>query len=91
MVQGLPLSVTAGTVTEKDFSHVKVGDTVIRFFVGKEIPMIVTSVDDNLITAGLGWQFERKTGFEYDPDCHSGSEFGVIISHLIEKKDGSNG
>src|SRR5262249_41247505 len=77
-VEGLPETVKAA-----DFRHIKVGDIVYRRFIGKTEPMKVTAVDDSLITAGLGWQFERNTGFEYDEDCRSGSKFGIIISHLV--------
>lgn len=75
----------AQKISATDFTHVVVGDVVTRRFVGKDMKMKVTAVDDKLITAGLGWQFERKTGWEYDPDCRSGSEYGITISYLIKE------
>jgi len=68
-----------------DFSHVKVGDIVTRWFLEKPMRMRVTEVDDKLITAGMGWQFERATGVEYDPDLFWGTEFGSTGSYLIEE------
>lgn len=68
-----------------DFSHVKVGDTVTRWFAERFHRLRVTAVDDKLITAGMGWQFERTTGVEYDPDLRWGTEFGRVGSFLIEE------
>lgn len=70
-----------------DFSNVKVGDFVTRWFVGNPMRMRVTDVDNKLITAGLGWQFEKSTGAEYDPDLGWGTEFGTTGSYLIKEYD----
>ena len=60
------------------FKNVKVGDIVTRNLCGILMEMRVTKVDDKLITAGMGWTFDRETGAEIDDDCgwtneHTGS------------------
>lgn len=67
----------------QSFESIVVGDIVIRNFYGDLQKMKVSAVDDTLITAGMGWQFERLTGYEYDEDLRSGSKFGKIISFLV--------
>lgn len=64
------------------FKHIKVGDVVCREFVGRQL-MKVTAVDDELITAGMGWQFNREDGHEWDPDVPSITG----ISRLVELND----
>lgn len=66
------------------FRDIKVGDSVTRSFAGRRVRMLVTEVKDDLLTAGLGWEFERDTGFEYDELCQSGTKYGRIISHLVK-------
>jgi len=61
---------------------VKVRDIITRNLCGKTMQMKVTAVDDFKITAGMGWMFERATGFEYDPDLHWGTEWGATGSFL---------
>lgn len=73
------------------FRHVKVGDIVTRWFADKPMQMRVTEVDEKLITAGMGWQFERDTGAEYDPELHWGTEFGRTGSHLLTEEDFEEG
>lgn len=67
-----------------DFTHVKPGDTVLRDFAGSVRPLLVTSVDAELIYTGGGWRFDRRTGFEDDPDLGVGWRFGFTISRLIK-------
>lgn len=67
------------------FKHIKVGDTIIRDLSGCIMKMIVTNIDDHLITAGMGWQFDRETGWEEDSDLGWGREFGRTGSHLIKE------
>jgi hypothetical protein len=70
-------------VTPRDFRHLKVGDEVTRMLAGVvEMKLQVTEVDENFIYCGP-WTFERVTGFEYDPEIGSGSEFGIIASFLV--------
>lgn len=69
------------------FFHVKVGDTVTREFYGEKQKWVVTAVDKDLITVGLGWTFDRRTGFEEDPDLGLGVKFGVTISRLIHETE----
>lgn len=52
------------------FKDVKVGDVVCRVFCGRQL-MKVTAVSDELITAGMGWTFNREDGHEWDEDCPS--------------------
>lgn len=73
-----------------DFTHVKVGDTVTRLLAGK-IPMRlrVTEVTDVKIIAGIGWEFDRKTGAEIDDDLNWGPPPKVTGSFLVEQDDTS--
>ena len=70
-------------VKPQSFVHIAVGDVVTRNFYGDLQRMQVSAVDEHLITAGMGWQFERLTGYEYDEDCRSGSKYGLIMSFLV--------
>ncbi len=53
------------------FKHIKVGDVVTRNFFGGLQHLRVTAVSEELITAGMGWTFDRETGREVDEDCPS--------------------
>lgn len=64
------------------FKHIKVGDVITRNMAGIEMKMKVSSVDDKLITAGMGWQFDRETGWEVDLDLGWGPEYGRTGSYL---------
>jgi hypothetical protein len=68
------------------FQDVKVGDTVNRKMGGVVVmPLKVTAVDEKFVYCGP-WQFERDTGYEYDPGMGWGSKFGVTGS-FIEKAE----
>ncbi len=71
----------------RDFSHVVVGDIVVRMLAGV-IPcwLRVTEVTDTLIRGGgpNGWTFDRKTGIEEDPDLGWGVASGITGSFLTE-------
>jgi hypothetical protein len=67
------------------FKHVKVGDIVTRLFAGKHYRMRVTDVSETLITAGMGWQFDRETGVEEDADLGWGVRFGLTGSRLVQE------
>ena len=59
-------------VLQRDFSHVKVGDIVLRMLSGV-VPMKlkVSEVTDTLILCGpkdVGWAFERRSGAEVDEE-----------------------
>lgn len=76
--------------TSKDFSDVQVGDTVVRMLAGiVRMEMKVVLVSDKFIYTGspddAGWKFERNTGFEYDPEIGSGTEFGSVASFLVKE------
>lgn len=64
------------------FEHIKVGDAVCREFCGRQL-MKVTAVDEELITAGMGWTFRRTDGREVDPDVPSITG----CSRLVELND----
>lgn len=68
------------------FKDVKVGDVVCREFCGRQL-MKVTAVDDELITAGMGWQFNREDGVEWDPDCPSVSGMSRLVELNNEEKE----
>lgn len=70
------------------FRDLKVGDTVTRMLAGK-IPMkvVITQVDDNLITCAGGWTFDRNTGVEEDEYLEWGVKFGVTGSYLALDKE----
>lgn len=77
-------------VMSKNFSDVEVGDTVVRMLAGVvRMEMKVLLVDDEFIYTGspddAGWRFERNTGFEYDPEMNSGTEFGSVASFLVKE------
>lgn len=67
------------------FRDVKVGDIVTRNMAGVIMRMVVTEVDDKLITAGMGWQFDRDTGCEEDAALGWGRAFGISGSRLIKE------
>lgn len=67
------------------FRDVKVGDTVTRNFAGIIQEWKVTEVTDRLIICGMGWSFDRETGWEEDEDCGWGVAHGRTGSHLIER------
>lgn len=65
------------------FMHVKVGDTVTRVLFGiVKREWKVTSVTDKLIVIGMGWSFDRETGWEEDEELHWGVKYGVSGSYL---------
>lgn len=64
------------------FMDVKVGDTVTRVFCGIEREWKVTSVTDKLIVIGMGWSFDRETGWEEDEYFHWGVDYGQTGSYL---------
>jgi hypothetical protein len=70
--------------SDGDFTHVRPGDTVIREFFGQQFELTVAHVDDELIHTTGGWQFDRRTGFEDDPELGLGWRFGVTISRLVK-------
>jgi hypothetical protein len=65
-----------------NFMDVKIGDTVTRNFYGYMQPLEVTGVDDILIYTKGGWNFDRATGFEEDPEIGMGVAFGITCSFL---------
>lgn len=67
------------------FKHVKVGDIVHRDFSGKIYQIRMTAVDDKLITAGMGWQFDRETGVEEDEVLQWGVKYGRTGSRIVPK------
>jgi len=70
-----------------DFTHVRPGDTVVREFYGMLTTLVVTEIDDELIYTGEGWwTFDRRTGFEHDPELGVGWRFGVTISRLVSSQ-----
>lgn len=66
------------------FEDVKVGDTVTRDFFSNKQKMKVTKVTAELITAGMGWTFDPKTGAEIDDDLGYGPKYGVTCSSLVK-------
>lgn len=66
-----------------DFTDVRPGDTVVREFYGQHMRLQVERIDDELIHTTSGHQFDRRTGFEDDPELGCGWRFGVTISRLI--------
>ncbi len=69
-----------------NFRHIKVGDFVTRNFCGMKTILQVTSVSDTLITAGMGWTFNRETGLEEDIDCPSISRCSHLIKEIKENE-----
>jgi hypothetical protein len=67
------------------FKDVKVGDVVCREFCGRQL-MKVTAVDDELITAGMGWQFNREDGHEWDPDVPSIGSMSRLVKLTEEEQ-----
>lgn len=65
------------------FEHIKIGDIVVRDFLGMKQQMRVTEVSKGLITAGMGWTFDIRTGMEVDHYLHYGPEYGRTCSFLI--------
>lgn len=70
--------------SDGDFTHVRPGDTVVREFCGKLLPLRVDRIDHELIYTVGGWRFDRRTGFEDDPELGVGWRFGVTISRLVK-------
>ncbi|MGE4115869.1 MAG: hypothetical protein AB7G36_16985 [Candidatus Nanopelagicales bacterium] len=71
--------------SDGDFTHVRPGDTVIRDFCDQRFELTVDRIDDELIYTTGGWRFDRRTGFEDDPELGLGWRFGVTISRLIKQ------
>lgn len=70
------------------FKDVKVGDLVTREMCGrKELRQKwkVTGVTPDLITIGMGWTFDPKTGAEIDEDLHWGPKYGATGSFLVKE------
>jgi hypothetical protein len=83
-----PVSNDATLASAGDFTGVRPGDTVYREFYGQVMPLVVTRIDDELIYTGDGgWMFDRRTGFEHDPDIGVGWRLGVTISRLVRPQD----
>lgn len=72
-------------LTQEELSQLKVGDTVTRNFCGIYRDWRITSIKDNLITIGMGWMFDLKTGAEVDDDLQWGPEHGITGSYLCVK------
>lgn len=68
------------------FQHLVVGDTVIRDFYGIMQPLVIESIEGNIMTVKGGWMFERDTGIEHDPELGFGSAFGITCSILVPSK-----
>lgn len=83
------------------FSHLKPGDKVIRLLCGVKMQMVVTNVENGLITVDAldpkfgqisgGWTFDVETGVEEDADLEWGVKFGRTGSYLVrEINDGES-
>jgi hypothetical protein len=73
-----------------DFTHVKVGDKVVRMLAGKiRMELTVTAVEETKIVCGW-WDFDRATGAEIDEDLGWGPPPLITGSFLVheEKVDG---
>jgi hypothetical protein len=82
--QGQPATFSGVIESAGDFTSVRPGDTVYREFYGHITALKVSRIDDELIYTGdEGWMFDRRTGFEHDPDLGFGWRPGVTISRLI--------
>ena len=82
-----------------DFSHLKPGDqvlrllceqTVMRMVVREVLPTVLVcdAVLEGSSTFPGGWEFDRKTGLEEDPELEWGVEFGKSGSRLIDPSEG---
>ena len=80
-----------------DFFHLKPGDQVLRLLGERTMLMGVREVHhavlvcdalykDNTTFPG-GWEFDRKTGIEEDPELGWGVEFGKSGSRLIHPEE----
>lgn len=67
------------------FEHLKVGDYVTREMCGLKEKWKVTSITSELITIGMGWTFDPKTGAEVDDYLRWGPKYGVTGSFLIKE------
>lgn len=65
------------------FKDVQIGDEAIRNFAGILQGWRVTCVDGDLITIGMGWTFDKETGWEVDEDLHWGPKYGRTGSFLV--------
>ena len=72
-----PMKITAS------FMDVKPGDIVTRLFYGVRQQLTVSHVSERIIHTTGGWEFDRSTGIEHDPELGFGVDFGISISQLI--------
>lgn len=67
---------------------IQVGDVVIRLLGGTPMEMVVSSVNDDVISCGGadGWNFDRRTGAEIDDYLGWGPPPKITGSFLIGRK-----
>jgi hypothetical protein len=88
-----PAKTRAPAQLRPSFRDINAGDTVTRLL-GGSIPMllVVTRVDERFIYCGdegVGYKFDRESGFEVDEEIGWGPQFGLTGSFLVAGEEPS--